>query len=180
MYDSIKLSSTQTAGEVHHRQLKLFLATIGSACAIFDLLETVFERLPSIHNILKPILRPKLGVFLLCVIHLLEILSDIISQLESRQHYLQRRDLDEQVTEILKLQFTKEEDAAMAHDRAAIALFGQDASLNFIYPDEDLDENGKPPERYSHYRGVKWSNRHHAWLVDGAYLGYSSPSPPLH
>lgn len=154
---------------VQNTKFRVILTTLCGICVLFDLAEDILTSIPRLHSFTKR-LKTRQGVFFLTLSSLISALSELIDRLDSRDEALEEDYAEKMAERYLSRSYALEEQAARAYDMAAIAIHGRQASLNFQYPTMDVDREGRLPEKYSEYRGVKWSNEDQAWLVDEAFL----------
>lgn len=156
-------------------KVKLALTTFSTLCVVFELLETLLERVPLFHSFSKKFMKFQFGVLVLCLSEGMHLISELFEHLGEREEAKEETEKDEEIEKVLERTFSSEEEAARAYDATAIELYSHAAQLNFQYPNQEIDENGELPRRQSGYRGVRWNNILNAWQVDCRYL-----TPPQH
>lgn len=179
---------------INKGRIKAILTVTCVVCTAIDLLEEMINDLPFFKHLAGSV-GVHHGVLFLTMSHLIHHITDFTENLETLEDAQMQAKKKSFLTLVTEKLYSSEVAAAQAYDRAALALYGKSASLNFnenlfrkidmdvwikeftSYPPSfsgitgvttSIDKPIEYPEvgaKLSKFRGVYWNSGGNAWQV---------------
>ena len=162
--------------DLMRRKLKDTLSKLCFMFILIDLFEEVVETIPFLRK-----LSGRVGVhhsmLLLTVSHMLHHSEDVLKGFEEQQNHHEKIEREKYIKQVLDQQYRSAEEAAIAHDKAIVAVYKTEfplaAALN--YPDripEYLSVSGIKSVKYSiKHKGIYKDQRDNCWRVCELSIG---------
>lgn len=165
-------------GFVHliRRKLKDTLSRLCFLFNLIDLFEDVVETIPLLRK-----LSGRVGVhhsvLLLTASHMLHHSEDVLKGFDEQQSYHDKIEREKYIKKVLATKYKSAEDAAVAHDKAIVAVhkteFPLAAALNYPYRiPEYMSVSGIKSVKYSiKHKGIYQDQRDNCWRVCDLSIG---------
>jgi len=172
----VKGRETHEFGGIIRRSLKDALSKLCFMFVLIDLFEEVVETIPFLRK-----LAGRVGVhhsmLLLTMSHMLHYSEDVLKGLEEQQNHRDKIEKENYIKIVLNQKFRSAEEAAVAHDKAIVAVYKKEfplaAALN--YPEripEYLSVDGIKSVKYSvKHKGIYKDQKDNCWRVCDLSIG---------